>query len=168
MGLGCQSMSNTDKGVLAGGGLGAATGAAIGSMTGRAGPGAVIGGVVGAVAGGLTGNAIDNSEREAEARAAAIAAQRPPLSMQEVVQLTASGSSDTVIINQIRLSAVPYQLATNDILYLKENRVSEAVISELQASGSRPPVVYTAQPVYVCPEPPPVAVGVGFGYGRRW
>src|SRR5262245_45216888 len=60
-GSGCQSMSNTDKGVLAGGGLGAATGALIGGSRGHAGTGAVAGGVLGAVAGGLTGAAIDNS-----------------------------------------------------------------------------------------------------------
>ncbi|HZY87920.1 MAG TPA: glycine zipper domain-containing protein, partial [Gemmataceae bacterium] len=71
LGGGCQSMSNTDKGVLAGGGLGAATGAAIGSLTHHTGAGAVVGGAVGAIAGGLTGSAIDNSERKQAAANAA-------------------------------------------------------------------------------------------------
>ena len=55
LGGGCQSMSNTDRGTLAGGGIGAATGALIGSATHHAGAGALLGGAVGAIAGGLTG-----------------------------------------------------------------------------------------------------------------
>ena len=46
---GCSTMSNTGKGALAGGAIGAGTGALIGSATGKAGPGAAIGGLIGAV-----------------------------------------------------------------------------------------------------------------------
>jgi hypothetical protein len=174
LGAGCQSMSNTDKGVLAGGGLGAAVGALAGGPR-HAGAGALIGGAAGAVAGGLTGAAIDNSEHKAEARAAAAAAAaRPPLSLEEVVRLTAGGSSDTIIINQIRLSGSVYYLSAGDIEYLHNHGVREPVISEMQATAARVPrPVYAPvpQPVYVYPAPPPpVGVGVGFSYvgGRRW
>src|SRR5689334_6267094 len=95
LGGGCQSMSNTDKGAL------------IGSATHHTGAGAVLGTAVGAIAGGLTGSAIDNSERkQAAANAAAVAAanQPPPLSLEDVQKLSASGTSDRVIINQIRAS----------------------------------------------------------------
>jgi uncharacterized protein YcfJ len=176
-GAGCQSMSNTDKGVLTGGALGAGAGALIGGSRGRAGPGAVIGGALGAVAGGVTGAAIDNSERKQEARlAAAEAARRPALSLEEIVQLTRAGSTDEVIINQIRVSGSVYQLTGQDVLYLQNNGVRDPVIRELQATAYRPVrAVYTAvpvQPVYVVQPapPPPVGVGVGFAFGggRRW
>jgi surface antigen len=177
---GCSSMSNTDKGVLTGGALGATAGGLIGGSHGKAAPGAFLGGALGAVAGGLTGNAIDKSEQRAEARAVAAAsatapAAQPALSLQDVVELTRSGSSDDVIINQVRLSGAVYQLRTEDLLYLQNNGVREPVIRELQATGYRQPRrVYTAvpvaQPVYVYPPPPPpVGVGFGFSYtgGRR-
>src|SRR5262245_35121458 len=59
---GCASMTPTDKGVLAGGGLGALAGGLIGSQSGNTALGAAAGGVLGGVAGGLTGNAIEQSE----------------------------------------------------------------------------------------------------------
>jgi hypothetical protein len=68
-----------------------------------------------------------------------------------------------------------FQLSANDTVWLKQQGVSDAVIQEMFASGSRyPRRVYSAAPVYsqpvyvVEPPPPPVAVGFGFGYGRRW
>src|SRR4051812_1285734 len=67
--LGCAS-SNTDRGLLTGGALGAAVGAIAGGSRGHAGAGALIGGAAGAVAGGLTGAAIDNSERKMAVRQA--------------------------------------------------------------------------------------------------
>src|SRR5262245_20911189 len=171
---GCQSMSNTDKGVLAGGGLGAAAGALVGGSRGHAGTGALLGGALGAAAGGLTGAGIDKAERKAEARvAAAQAAARPPLSLQEIAELTAGGSSDAIIINQIRVGGGVYHLTGQDLLYLQQSGVREPVIAELQATAVRPPrAVYTEAPVYVVPgPPPPVGVGVGVTYmggRRRW
>jgi hypothetical protein len=175
LGSGCQNMSNTDKGILTGGGLGAATGALIGSMTHHAGAGAAIGAGVGAVAGGLTGAAIDDSEKKQAARQAAM--RQPALRLDEVVALTQKGVSDAVIIDQIRLSGAVYHLRSEDITYLSDNGVREPVIRELQATAYRAPrrVVYAPGPAPVeeivivdRPPPPPVAVGVGFSYGRRW
>src|SRR5262249_59670844 len=69
---GCQNMSNTDRGVLGGGVLGAAIGALAGGPK-HAGAGALIGGAAGAVTGGLVGNAEDQKQK---AHAAAIAARQ--------------------------------------------------------------------------------------------
>jgi hypothetical protein len=172
LGGGCQSMSNTDKGVLAGGGLGAATGAVLGSLTHHTAAGAVLGGAVGAVAGGVTGSAIDNSERkQAAANAAAVAAanQPPPLSLEDVQKLSANGTSDLVIINQIRASGSVYRLTADQILWLQNYGVHDAVVREMQATAYRAPrAVYTAAPVYVYEPAPSPVIGVGFGYGRRW
>jgi hypothetical protein len=171
---GCQSMSNTDKGVLGGAGLGAVTGGLVGAATGHAGAGAAIGAGLGGVAGGLTGAAIDNSERKQAIREAA--AQNPPVSLTDIVQMTQKGSSDSVIIEQIRVTGSVYHLSSQEIMWLQDNGVREPVIREMQATAYRPARrVYTAapvvQPVYVVEEPPPIGVGVGFSYthvGRRW
>lgn len=173
---GCSSMNNTDKGVLAGGALGAGAGALIGSACHNTAVGALAGGVLGAAAGGLTGNAIDKSEAKTQAQIAAANAP-PPLTVQNVVELTQQHISDGVIISQIRTTGSVYHLQPQDLEYMKANGVSDPVIYEMQATAYRAPrQVYTQVPVgyqavYVAPPPPPppVGVGIGFGYvgGRR-
>jgi hypothetical protein len=169
---GCSSMSDTDKGILGGGALGAGVGALLGSAVHRPGAGAAIGAGVGAVTGGLVGNASDK-EKAAEARAAAATA-RGPLGLTDVVALAQQHISDEVIIQQIRTTGSVYNLSPNDIVYLKQNGVSDAVVQEMQMSAGRyPRRVYVQpayQPVYVVdpPPPPPVSVGVGVGFRSRW
>src|SRR5262245_12717133 len=164
---GCASMSNTDKGVLGGGAIGAGTGALIGSATGHTGLGAAVGGVVGAVSGGLIGNGIDRAEHKAdEARSVAAASASAPgaLGLTDIVQMAYQHIDDGIIISQIRTTGSVYHLSAQDIVWLKQNGVSDPVIQEMQATAYRTPRrVYTATPVYVVPEPPPPAVRVGFG-----
>src|SRR5712672_3385765 len=57
-----QPLSTREKGVLVGGGLGAATGAIIGAAVGAPGAGAAIGGAVGALGGGLVGDQLQGQE----------------------------------------------------------------------------------------------------------
>jgi hypothetical protein len=170
---GCASMSNTEKGTLAGGGIGAGTGAIIGSATHNTGAGALIGGAVGAVAGGLTGHAIDESEKKQDAKLAAATAPpaQGPMRIEDVAQLAHDHIGDEIIINQIRTSGTVFALTVPDINYLKENGVSDTVIAEMQNTVYRyPRRVYTRSPVVIVepapPPPPPIGVGVGFGYSR--
>jgi hypothetical protein len=170
---GCAGMSNTDRGVLGGGAIGAGTGALIGSATGHTGAGALIGGGVGAVTGGLIGNAADEREKKTQEQIAAAQA-RQQLGMADIVQMTQQHISDPVIINQIRSSYSVYQLSAQDTMWLKQNGVSDTVITEMMATASRyPRRVYTDAPVYadppvvvVEPPPPPVGVGIGFRVGH--
>jgi len=172
---GCESMSNTDKGVLAGGGIGAGTGALIGSATHHTGAGALIGGAVGALAGGLTGNAIDQSEKKQQERLAAAQPASGPMTIDDVVRLVQTPVSDTIVINQIRTSRTVFSLTSEDIRTLKENGVSDVVVAEMQATAYRyPRRVYTQAPVYErvyvvepAPPPPPVGIGVGIGFHGR-
>jgi len=180
---GCSTMSNTGKGALAGGAIGAGTGALIGQAAGgKAGPGAVIGGAIGALTGGAIGNEEDRREREvlhdrvhqAEAQAAAT---RNHLGIADVMQLAKDGQSDDIIINQIRTTGSTYDLSTEDLRMLRANGVSDTVIKEMQHHrpnayrrpryvAGPPPVIYgPPPPVYIVappPPPPPVAFGVGF------
>jgi hypothetical protein len=158
---GCSSLSHTENGALAGGGLGALTGAIIGSQSGHTAGGAAIGGAVGALAGGLIGNAEDRTERKIEAAQA-----RSQLGMQDVVQMAHSHISDDVIVNHIRSSGSVFQLSAQDTIWLKQNGVSDRVVGEMQATTVRGPRRVYAQPVYVVDPYPPPPVGVGFSYTR--
>jgi len=164
---GCSTMSNTDKGTLEGGAIGAGTGAIIGHAAGNTGAGALIGAGVGALSGGLIGHAVDKQEE----KAAAAAQAQQQIGMTEIVQMTQQHVSDPVIISQIRASHSIYQLSAQDTIWLKQNGVSDRVVQEMMATAYRyPRRVYTAapayaQPVYVVEQPPPVSVGGGFGYG---
>lgn len=157
---GCSTMNHTENGAVAGGAIGAGTGALIGSATGHAGVGALVGAGVGALSGGLIGSSVDHAEkRAAEARAMALS---------DVVQMTQQHVNDAIIINQVRTSPTIFHLTANDINWLKQNGVTDQVISEMQATAYRyPRRYYVGEPVYVVePPPPPVAVGVGIGFRR--
>ncbi len=156
---GCSSMSNTDQGILGGGAIGAGTGALIGAG-------------VGAVTGGLIGNAEDKREQKTQEAIAAAQAQQQ-IGLTDIVQMAQQHISDPVIISQIRSSHSLYQLSAQDTIWLKQNGVSDAVITEMMATARYPRRVYTAapvygEPVYVVEPPPPVAVGVGVGFRGRF
>ena len=69
--VGCESMSERQKGTAIGAGGGAAAGAVIGSATGHsAGKGAVIGGAIGAVAGNLWSKRMEDKRKEMQAATA--------------------------------------------------------------------------------------------------
>ena len=172
---GCSSMSNTGKGALIGGGLGAGTGALVDRATGgKGGAGAIVGGIAGAVLGGAIGNEEDQKEK-AVLRDRAAAAANPPVGVQDVIRLTASRTSEDVIINQIRSTNSTFQLTTEDLENLQTNNVSPRVVMEMQNRrpemvprtryvavpiGS-PPIIYaTTTPVFIAPPPPP-PFGVG-------
>lgn len=158
---GCSSLSHTENGALAGGGLGALTGAVIGHQTGHTAGGAAIGGAVGALAGGLIGNSEDRTERKIEAAQA-----RTQLGVQDVVQMAQSHISDDVIVNHIRSSGSVFQLSAQDTIWLKQNGVSDRVVAEMQATNMRGAKRVYTQPVYVVDPYPPPPVGVGFTYAR--
>jgi hypothetical protein len=163
--------NNTQTGALAGAGLGGLGGAAIGSLAHAP----VAGAAIGAAAGAVTGAAIGNEKDRKEERAAVAAAQARALGLTDVAQMAQQGVPDNIIINQIRTSPTVFHLSATDITWLRENRVSDAVIAEMQNTALRPPrrvyvegPVYGPPPVVVVEEPPPVGVAVGFGYRRRW
>lgn len=156
-------------------GLGAFTGAVVGSESGHAGGGALIGAAAGALAGGLVGNAVDAREErdaavaqsqysQAQAQAAAQA-----LSGWDVVQMSKNGISDDVIVNSIRTRGCLFDGTPDNIISLKQQGVSDRVITAMQTSGVRPAAIVGPAPppvVYAAPPPPPVVVW-GRPYYRR-
>lgn len=171
----CSTMSHTDRGMLAGGGIGAIAGTVVGAATGHPGAGAVIGTGLGAVAGGIAGSAADEREYHQHARAVYEAQQRSQMSLMDVADLSQKGLSDALIIDQIRATGSRYRLTAEQISWLQRSGVREPVIQAMIQTGvAYPPPggpVYVVEPgpVYVAPPPPPVSVGVIYrSRGRCW
>lgn len=173
VGAGCSHMSNTGKGALAGGGIGAVTGAVVDKATGgKGGTGAIVGGIAGAVLGGAIGNEHDQREKAAlQARADATARQ---IGIEEVKQMVGQGLSEDVIVNQIRTTNSTYQLSAGDLQTLRDAGVSDRVIMEMQnrradvyprtrlvAVPAPAPVIYAPPPPIIVAPPPPPGFGVG-------
>ncbi|MCS7046338.1 MAG: glycine zipper domain-containing protein [Gemmataceae bacterium] len=163
-------MNHTERGALLGGGFGALAGTVLGGMSGNPGAGAAIGAGTGALIGGLAGHEEDRREQRLAAAQA-----RNQMSLNDVVQLAQRNVSDQIIINQINSSGSVFNLTSQDVIYLRDQGVSERVIAHMQSA--RRPVyvdgrwVYPAGSVVLVEPPPPVSVGVGVGYvagPRRW
>lgn len=75
-------LNKREKGVLVGGGLGAATGAIIGAAVGSPGAGAAIGGAVGALGGGIIGDQLQGQENRQAAQQREIDQQNRELKKQ--------------------------------------------------------------------------------------
>jgi hypothetical protein len=163
---GCETAAGT--GAAAGGLLGAGIGGLVSHCPG----GALLGGAIGAGAGTLAGAGVDIArDKRAQRAAAADVAMRAP-SLEDIRNMTQNAVPASQIIDQIRSSNVVYRLTPDQVIWLNQQGVNQAVISEMQATAYRGPgrVYYTAAPVVVEQPvvygPPPVAVGVGVGIRR--
>jgi len=162
--VGCRAPYHTRQGALLGGLTGAGMGAAIGSVRGETGAGAAIGSAVGAAAGAALGNGVDRSEArfESEQRAAEAEAYAGASSIAAIVEMSAAGLSDGVIISHLGDRGLREQLGPGDLIAMKQEGVSDAVIKAAQSISGRPihrsgpitPVVFN-EPVVVpaCPLP---------------
>lgn len=154
LGTPAMAQHNTQRGAALGGLAGAAAGGLIGDHNDKAGPGALIGGAIGAVTGAVLGNAHDRDAALARPRAAW---QTPPVAAQQavtptdVIQMSRSGLSDSVIVTQIRQRGLAQRLEVHDIIMLHQQGVSETVITAMQQSaGAAAP---SAAPVQAAPSP---------------
>lgn len=164
---GCQTMNHAQRGALAGGLAGAGLGAAVGESGGDAAPGALIGGAVGALTGAVIGDGIDADQaRKAEIEAAIGRQMAGAVKPEDAIAMTRAGLSDEVIASHIRASGVARPLAVNDLIYLRDQGVSDAVINAMQltpgpAAVVRAPVApgpvvvqeYVYDPWYAPPPP---------------
>jgi hypothetical protein len=170
--VGCSGMSNAEKGMLGGAGAGTA----IGAIAGRGNPAAMaIGAVAGTVLGGVAGDAQDRREDRREHQRAVNAAVNAQaarqMSLEEIVQMAQTGTPDHLIIRQIETTGSNFNLRGDDIVFLRQQRVSDGVIGVMQMHRAPRAVVVQPQPVVLVPAPPPPPVfvepGVSVGvYGR--
>jgi len=78
----------------------------------------------------------------------------------DLVRLAKSGLSESLVSDQVRRSGLSYKLSANDLAYLKENRVSEAIIASLlgkeNVPASTPPPAQVQIAADTLPPPPEV------------
>jgi uncharacterized protein YcfJ len=128
--LGCESMGpKTKTGAVAGGLIGATAGGIIGHQSGHGLQGAGIGAAVGVLSGGLIGSSIDQNDK------AAIAVNPHYVPLTKIAEMASSGTPDAVIINEIDRTHSVYQLNSEVITYLKQNKVSDRVIDYMLSTG---------------------------------
>jgi len=131
-GAGCQSSPNrTGEGALLGGLLGAGAGTIIGNQSrdrdkGRT-QGALIGGVVGALGGALAGSQMS---RQPQQQTQAVDPNQ--MSIQQVLDLASQGVHEDVIVDRVRMSNSRFSLSQSDVDYLKNQGVTQKVISAMQ------------------------------------
>jgi hypothetical protein len=137
--VGCETKAGT--GALIGGAGGAAAGGAIGSMShARAGEGALIGAAVGAIGGALVGHAMDENDKK-EAQKDRYADREydrrhtqtvDAVTKSDVINWTARGTRDDVIIDRIERSGTVFRLTAADENDLRDRGVSESVIRAMR------------------------------------
>jgi hypothetical protein len=166
---GCNGMNNTQADALGGGILGAGLGALIGGPR-HALAGAAIGGAMGAGSGALVGNAEDQRDKRRQdyAIAAANAQAARQMSLNDVVQMSQQKVPDQIIVNQMNTSGSWFDLKTDDILNLRQQGVSDYIVSQMQVRRGPTAVMVPRRVVYVDPyaPPPPPPVGVGVVIAR--
>ena len=168
VGGGCQSPYHADRGALFGGLTGAGVGAIVGDALGDAGAGAVLGAGVGAITGAAVGESLDEIEARNRAQIAAQLGREidaNAVTLQEVIELSRSGVSEPLIITHIEHHGVAQSLSTNDLIFLKENQVSDAVIQAMQRPPLRPQVVATPPPTTTIIEEHHYGPGFGPSFG---
>src|SRR5262245_23178666 len=140
---GCETKAGS--GALIGGAAGAGAGAIIGHQSGHTGAGAVIGGAAGAVGGALIGNEMDKKDdreaREREQQRQQVESSRSydnsrsrydsgasQITKADVINWTARGTRDDIIIDRIQRSGTVFQLTAQDERDLRDEGVSPEVI----------------------------------------
>ncbi|OHB82457.1 MAG: hypothetical protein A2V98_20010 [Planctomycetes bacterium RBG_16_64_12] len=156
--VGCNSPYHSDRGALFGGLLGAGTGAIVGDALGNTGAGAAIGAGGGALTGAAIGDSMDKIEAENRAMIAAQLGREiraGVVSIEDVVMMTQAGVDDELIITHIRANGVTRVPGPHELVSLKQQGVSTAVIRAMQ----EPPPAPRQQTVVIeKPAPPPVIV----------
>lgn len=139
--VGCQGMNHTQRGAGIGSALGAGLGAIIGHQSGHGLEGAAIGGLLGAGGGALAGNNKDMAEeRDAAYMHAAhteMMRDRDARAMknEDVIHMARNNVSDQLIISTIRNRGGNFITSPDQVIYLKNNGVSEPVIQAMMNYG---------------------------------
>jgi outer membrane lipoprotein SlyB len=170
-------------GATAGGVAGAIIGGIIGHQNDEVPEGAIIGGAVGALAGGLLGKAQEEDlARQRYAQQQAYYAQQQQfysqqqatrltgISTQDVVSMSRSGLSETLILGQLQTRGVQRRLEVSEIIALHQAGVSDNIIGAMQSvplateiasrTASRP-IAPPQQAIYAQPtviSQPPVVI----------
>ncbi|MCR9294795.1 MAG: glycine zipper domain-containing protein [bacterium] len=145
MGSPLLAQSGTQNGATAGGLAGAIIGGIVGHQNDEVPEGILIGGAVGAVTGGLLGKAHDRelerqrymqqqvyNQQQQDYYRQQQAITRTGVSTQDVVNMSRSGLSETLIISQLEARGVQRRLEVSEIIALHQQGVSDNIIAAMQ------------------------------------
>ena len=154
---GCQMHNYTQRGAATGGLTGGALGAVLGEVTADE-PiaGAAIGSAIGALTGASVGSGLDelDARNDARVRQAVYAQQAAGTTLQEILAMSDSGLSNQVINRHIRSNGYAGSLDAADLIALRQQGVSDAVIAELQDVSANPVRLAQAETIVVDRAPP--------------
>ena len=163
--VGCSGMNNTQTGAVEGGVVGGVLGTLVGAAFHNPLAGAAIGAGGGALLGAASGAQQD--KRDDQVKAAVAQQQAQMMTLTDVVTMTQQRIPDQTIINQITTTYSNFNLTADQIIFLKQQGVSDVVITVMQQQRTVPVgYVYPRRYYYSDPGPSGVVV-VGGGY-RRW
>lgn len=151
------AQSRTKDGATVGGIAGAVIGGIIGKQNDETPEGVLIGGAVGALTGGLLGKQQDDQlarqryyQQQAYQQQAYYAQQQRQyvqqqqvaqqqatpagISANDIVQLTKSGLSETLILNQLQSRGVDRRLEVSEIIALHQQGVSDNILTAMQSA----------------------------------
>ena len=137
--IGCTYDNYAQRGAMIGGVTGSALGAAIGDASDAPLAGAAVGALAGTLTGAAIGDGVDQdlalqqSYRMAEQQRLARAV--PPA---QLIQMSQSGLSDDVIVTQVQSQGVSFSPTANDLISLKAQGVSDAVLNAVQSQSRQP------------------------------
>ena len=146
--VGCRGTSYAERGMGMGAGIGGVTGAMLAGQRGNPVAGAAVGAAVGAATGSVIGHSIDEDVARNEARLAERMGRRlnGPVTPPQVIEMTASGVEDSVIISHIQSHGVVRPPRVEDVISMSKQGVDAEVIkamerSRLPSTTARVPVV---------------------------
>jgi uncharacterized membrane protein len=166
--VGCSGMNNTQSGAVEGGVVGGLFGALVGAAFHNPLLGAGIGAASGATLGAVAGNQQD--KRDDQVKAAVAQQQAQMMTLTDIVSMTQQHVPDQTIINQISTTYSNFNLTAEEIIYLRQQGVSDTVITVMQQRRAVPVGYVYRQPGYYYSDPGPSGVVIvgGGRYGRRW
>jgi uncharacterized membrane protein len=140
-----------NQGMTIGALMGALTGAAIGENNNKPLAGAAIGTAVGALTGAAIGDSVDTNIARQQAYQHRQMQQyyvSQAVSVDQVINLSRAGVSDSVIITQIHTHGIVQRLQPNDLIVMKHAGVSDVVIQSMQTARLASVPVQAPTPVY--------------------
>lgn len=144
-----------------GGVAGAVIGGIIGKQNDETPEGVLIGGAVGAITGGLIGRAQDNdlqrqryyqqqayAQQQQQAYVQQQAVANAGVSLADVVNMSRTGISESLIMTHLQSKGVQRRLEVSDIIAMHQQGISDTIITAYQSAPLATQVAAVSSPVY--------------------
>lgn len=155
------AQSRTQNGATVGGVAGAVIGGIIGKQNDETPEGVLIGGAVGAITGGLIGRVQDNelqrqryyqqqayAQQQQQAYVQQQAIANAGVSLADVVNMSRTGISESLIMTHLQAKGVSRRLEVSDIIAMHQQGISDIIITAYQSAPLAAQLSAASRPVY--------------------